>query len=115
MPTNTDHDGASEAREKFLRLRDAVGLPRGGEITHKHEAKQIARHLGIDPAGMTLPRLNYEIIYRAKEWRYNGYEYEWEWAKDSERDYTYLQSREANMIAELAEAINQFDWVGEDA
>jgi len=103
-------DEQSEARERFLRLRDAVGLPRGGEVTHKHESVQIANHLGIDAEGWSAPRINFECIKAAQEYRYGFERRGWDEAKEGARDYGYIQSSEAKMIAAYAEDINRFEW-----
>ena len=98
------------ARRRFLRLRDAVGLPPGGEVVHRHEVEQIADHFGIEDDGYTKQRLVFEVLRFAKSHYYGYATRTWDEASDGCRDYTYIQSSEADILAEVAEEINEFEW-----
>ncbi len=106
-------DQTTPARERFLRLRDAVGLPDGGEVVHRHEVEQIADHFGIDYEGYTKPRLVFEVLRHVKQHYYGYAQRSWDEVKGSCRDYTYIQSSEADIIAEVAEEVNEFEWNNE--
>lgn len=107
--SNTEH---TDAREAFLRLREACGLPPGGEIVHRHEVEQVADHLDLDYEGWTKERIIFEVTAAARRYHWTNYDRDWESAKASARDYSYMQSREAEWVAEYAEALNQFEWGG---
>ena len=104
MTTTQQH---TESREAFLQLRDAVGLPRGGEVVHRHEIEIVADHFGLEYSGWTKPRIIFELV---KSHYYSYDTRTWEEAQEGERDYSYLQSREARGLAEAAQEVNNFGW-----
>lgn len=91
----------SQGRNRFLQLRSAADLPAGGEIVLRSEVDMIAEKLDISTTGKNKDQVIFEIVQTAKRIVY-GYSKsrDWETAKESARDYQYLQSQEAELIAE---------------
>lgn len=82
-------------------LRDAAGLPRGGETFHKHEIIKIARKLSI-PVGRNTAKN--KLIFRIVQEHVWNDERSWDEAKRGARDYQYLTSREARKLAKVIDA-----------
>lgn len=91
----------SPARNRFLQLRNEAELPEGGEIVLRNEVDMIADKLGIPTEGKNKEHVIFEIVQTAKTIVY-GYSntHDWETAKEGARDYSYLQSGEAKLIAD---------------
>lgn len=95
------------ARKSFLRLRRLADMPDGGEVTLKEEVKAVADALYMDyDDDWTKRRLIFEIVQE----HYYGWSRTWEEAQEACRDYDYIQSREADAVADALEEIQRFEW-----
>lgn len=108
MTTETSVRETSDARDAFIRLREAAGLPTGGEIVLKEEVVELAEKLDVEAGEKTKPRIVFDILsryvylYHTRSERMGR---TWEDAQEGCRGYDYIQSREADKLADVLEAM----------
>lgn len=108
MTTETSVRETSKARDAFIRLREAAGLPAGGEIVLKEEVVALAEKLDIETEGKTKPRIVFDILDRYVyqfHSRSGSFSRTWEDAQEGCRDHHYIQAREADKLADVVEAM----------
>ena len=110
--SHTESPPDSDARDRFLNLRREAEMPPGGEIVVKSEVVTVAEAVGIDvQSDWTKPFIVFSILDEVKPHgiftHVEGSRRErFEYTKQDHvaRDFHYLQSSEAERIAEyLAE------------
>lgn len=115
MSSTIPYDEVEEsgARAKFLDLREEADLPAGGEIVLREEVEKVADAAGIYyDDDWPKERIVHHLVRICR-----SLEPHWERTRKENyaRSYDYIQSREAEAIAEHIREVKAFDWGGDDA